>query len=166
MRNVVETAPLQIKGTASGETLSGEAGNDVLQGLGGNDYLYGELGDDMLRGGDGNDVVFGGGGRDHFVLDTRTNVRRNVDSFVDFEKGQDRIDLVKSIFKAIGRKGGLAKDAFHAGTHVTDAQDRILYDRKSGGLFYDSDGTGHAAAIQIAALQKNLKLSHKDFFVI
>ncbi|MET0427788.1 MAG: cadherin domain-containing protein, partial [Microvirga sp.] len=166
VRNVVETAPLQLKGTAAGETLSGESGNDLLQGFGGNDYLYGEAGNDILRGGAGNDVVFGGAGRDEFVLDTRPNARRNVDSFVDFAKGQDRIDLVKSIFKAIGRKGGLAKDAFHPGNHAADAQDRILYDRKSGGLFYDPDGTGHAAAIQIAALQKNLKLSHKDFFVI
>ena len=47
------------------------------------------------------------------------------------------------------------------------SSDRIGYDKKSGALYYDSDGNGAHAAVQIATLQKNLKgISNKDFFVI
>ena len=41
------------------------------------------------------------------------------------------------------------------------------YDKKTGAVFYDSDGKGGHAAVQIATLQKNLKgFSNLDFFVV
>ena len=36
----------------------------------------------------------------------------------------------------------------------------------TGGLFYDSDGTGAAAAIQFATLSKNLALTFTSFDAI
>jgi serralysin len=33
-------------------------------------------------------------------------------------------------------------------------------------LYYDADGTGSQAQVQIATLSKNLKMTYKDFFVI
>jgi serralysin len=47
-----------------------------------------------------------------------------------------------------------------------DREDRIVYDRTSGALSYDADGTGAAAQVRIATLGKNLKLAHQDFFVV
>ena len=69
-----------------------------------------------------------------------------------------RRDLLKT--------GALAKGAFHLGSAAHDASDRVFYDRKSGALYYDKDGTGGHAAIQIAVLSKNLKMSHADIFVL
>jgi serralysin len=47
-----------------------------------------------------------------------------------------------------------------------DREDRIVYDRTSGALSYDADGTVTAAPVKIASLGKNLKLAHQDFFVV
>ncbi len=42
----------------------------------------------------------------------------------------------------------------------------ILYDKATGGLFSDSDGTGAHAAVKIATLTNKPALSLPDFFVI
>ena len=42
----------------------------------------------------------------------------------------------------------------------------MIYNKKTGALFYDQDGNGSHGAIQFATLSKNLKLTHKDFFVV
>jgi serralysin len=47
-----------------------------------------------------------------------------------------------------------------------DANDRIIYDKKKGVLYYDQDGTGSKAAIEIATIKKGLKITEKDFFII
>jgi serralysin len=52
------------------------------------------------------------------------------------------------------------------GDHFKDKDDRILYYKQGGALFYDPDGSGSAKAVQFASLSKNLKISHKDFFVL
>ena len=46
------------------------------------------------------------------------------------------------------------------------AEDRIVYDKATGALFYDADGTGGAAQIRFATLAKGLKMTYADFFVI
>lgn len=166
VRNVVETNPLILKGTSAQDALAGEAGNDRITGLGRNDTLWGEAGNDTLIGGTGNDGLIGGSGKDVFVLDARPNVRTNVDTIYDFAPKDDTFHLSRKIFTKLPKKGALAKSAFWIGDHVHDASDRIIYSKKSGALFYDPDGTGHAAAIQIATLQKGLKLTYHDFFVI
>jgi Ca2+-binding RTX toxin-like protein len=61
----------------------------------------------------------------------------------------------------------LAKDAFHNGAKAHDATDRIIYNEKTGALYYDEDGKGAKTAIQIATLPKKLKtMSASDFFMI
>lgn len=47
-----------------------------------------------------------------------------------------------------------------------DATDRILYDQTTGKLFYDADGNGVKAAVQLATLQPGLTLTFADFLVI
>jgi len=166
VRNVVETTPLVLRGTSAKDSLAGEAGNDRISGLGRDDILWGEGGNDTLTGGAGNDALIGGAGKDVFVLDTRTNVRSNVDTVYDFTPKDDTFHLSRKVFSKLPKKGALSKSAFWTGDHVHDASDRIIYNKKTGALFYDPDGTGRAAAIQIATLQKNLKLTYHDFFAI
>jgi serralysin len=70
------------------------------------------------------------------------------------------------VFSHIAHKGVLARDAFYAGAAAHDASDRIIYNNKTGALFYDDDGIGQHAAIQIATLSTNLHLNNRDFYVV
>jgi serralysin len=85
---------------------------------------------------------------------------------VDFSVADDTIHLSKKVFSKITKKGILASSAFWIGDKAHDSNDRIVYNKKSGGLFYDADGKGPTKAIQIATLEKHLKLTAADFFVI
>ena len=166
IRNVVETTPLVKRGTAAGEQVVGESGNDKLYGLGGNDQIFGQDGNDTLYGGAGNDVLDGGNGKDVFVFDLKPTARTNLDHMQNFVAKDDTIHLSKKIFSKLAKKGLLSKDAFVIGDRVHDKEDRIIYYKKGGGLFYDPDGTGKAKAVQFASIDKNLGITHKDFLVI
>ena len=58
--------------------------------------------------------------------------------------------------------GKLTKAMFWTGKAAHDASDRIVYDKASGALYYDADGTGRAAQVKIATLKKGLALTEKD----
>jgi uncharacterized phage-like protein YoqJ len=47
-----------------------------------------------------------------------------------------------------------------------DKNDYIVFNKKSGKVFYDQDGSGSKAAVEIATLKKNLKMTYAEFFVI
>ncbi|MGO4706722.1 cadherin domain-containing protein [Microvirga sp. 2MCAF38] len=164
--DVVETTPFTLYGTPGVDFLQGEAGNDMIYGYAGNDTLRGEAGNDKLYGGAGKDILYGGDGQDIFVFDTKPNKKTNVDKIVDFSVKDDTIHLAKSIFKKITKKGVLKSSEFYAGAAAHDANDRIIYDKKTGALYYDADGTGSAAQVKIATLPKKLKMTHKDFYII
>jgi Ca2+-binding RTX toxin-like protein len=164
IRNVVETNPLVRTGTAKAETVTGESGHDRLSGLGGNDTLSGQIGNDTLLGGTGNDTLFGGDGKDVFVFDQKP-AASNRDAVADFVPVDDVVHLSKKVFSKLS-KGALSSKAFLIGDHFKDKDDRVLYLKKAGALFYDPDGSGSAKAIQFASIGKNLKITHKDFFVI
>ena len=163
--NVTELTPLVLHGTAAAEQVVGESGGDKIYGLGGNDTLFGQLGNDTLYGGAGKDTLLGGAGKDAFVIDTKPTAR-TIDWIYDFKAGEDKIYLPKAIFSHLARRGTLSKDAFVVSDHFADQNDRILYLKKQGALFYDPDGSGAAHAIQIATITANLHLKFSDFIVI
>ncbi|MBB3020458.1 Ca2+-binding RTX toxin-like protein [Microvirga lupini] len=153
------------------ESTSGSAANDVIKGGVGKDTLGGGLGHDTLWGGLGNDTLTGNSGKDIFVFATKTNKRTNVDKINDFVVKDDSIWLDNAVFTKIGkgsedRPGKLAKSMFWTGKAAHDSSDRIVYDKASGALYYDADGTGRGAQVKIATLKKGLGLTEKDFFVI
>ncbi|WP_052003089.1 calcium-binding protein [Microvirga sp. BSC39] len=145
----------RIDGSAVTNTLRGNLGSDVLNARGGNDWLYG---------GDGNDRLTGGTGRDGFVFDAAPNKKTNVDRIVDYSVKNDTIYLDDAAFVKL-KRGWLSAPAFHTGSKAHDKGDRVIYDKKAGALYYDSDGTGGAAQIKFATLAKNLKMTHSDFSV-
>ncbi|MDF2811527.1 MAG: hypothetical protein K0S56_2558, partial [Microvirga sp.] len=55
---------------------------------------------------------------------------------------------------------------FVEGKKAKDAEDRIVYDKKSGALYYDADGTGAKTQVKIATIANKTKLTYQDFFVI
>lgn len=156
----------QITGNAGANRLSGGGGNDKLYGLSGNDVLKGGRGNDVLYGGAGKDVLYGQGGRDKFVFDSKPNARTNVDTIKGFSVNDDSIHLENKVFTKVGKAGKLKTGAFWSGKAAHDGNDRIIYDKSTGALFYDADGTGGAGAIKFALLSKSLKLSASDFYVV
>ncbi|MGF9763255.1 hypothetical protein AAII07_49770 [Microvirga sp. 0TCS3.31] len=57
-------------------------------------------------------------------------------------------------------------DYFTVGDKAKDDNDYVVYDKKKGVLFYDADGSGAGAAVEIASLRIKASLTDKDFFVI
>ena len=52
-----------------------------------------------------------------------------------------------------------------AGAVAQDGNDYLIFDTKGGKLYYDADGSGAGAAIQIATLKSVTALSVSDFEV-
>ena len=133
-----------LTGDGSGNTLYGNGGNDQLFGLSGNDYIHGGDHSDTLSGGDGMDRLVGGTGRDTFRFDTTLHAG-NVDTVEDFSVAEDLIQLSRSVFGNLPAGNTLAASAFTIGSAATTASHRIVYNKATGELFYDADGSGMAA---------------------
>jgi Ca2+-binding RTX toxin-like protein len=154
-----------VTGGSGNDRLDGGAGADRLRGDSGNDRLLGGSGNDLLRGGSGLDTITGGTGRDSFVFDTAPGAR-HADRIADFKAADDTIRIDDAVFANLGT-GTLAKAAFARNTsgQATDRSDRIIYETDTGKLYFDRDGTGSAARVHVATLDKNLALTHADFLV-
>jgi serralysin len=152
------------------DVLIGGLGNDVLNGGAGNDALNGGNGNDILNGGMGNDTLTGGIGKDVFIFNTALTA--NVDTIPDFNPIDDTVRLENAIFKALTLTGTLAVNAFRTIGHdivlpaVINNDYRIVYNHDNGAVFYDADGDGSVATVQIAILGINLALTNADFLVI
>ena len=146
-----------VTNTGAAATFTGSALDDWLTGGTGNDTLLGGNGADQLRGGAGNDTLTGGAGADFFIFDTTPSATTNKDTITDFVSGTDKLEFSKAIFTGLSSAalGGLTSDAFWSGSSVTaahDATDRFVYNTATGALYYDADGIGGTAAIQVALL--------------
>jgi cysteinyl-tRNA synthetase, unknown class len=156
-------ANLTLTGDSYANTLTGGAGNDKLYGMGGNDKLAGNAGGDRLDGGKGNDTLIGGSGADTFVFNASGS--KNFDKITDFEHGIDHLALDHTVFGSAGSVGQLLDSAFWEGTRAHDANDHIIYNSATGAVYFDPDGTGRAAQVQIAVVQLGVHLDHTDFSI-
>lgn len=155
-------------GKGGGTKGIGNALDNFIAGSKGNDVLKGRDGNDTLQGGPGRDVLTGGKGADRFLFDTALDKKTNVDRITDFERKKDKIVLDADIFAGL-EIGKLGKEAFvkNKKGKAKDADDRILYAKKSGALFYDEDGKGGVKAVKFAVLDDGpSQLSQTDFLVV
>jgi ELWxxDGT repeat protein len=160
-----------LTGAAGDDTLNGKAGSDRLIGAEGNDTLDGGKGNDYLQGGLGNDILTGGAGRDVFVFDKAIYATNNLDVITDFDSGRDKIQLSQAIFSALSGDH-LNRAQFWVSANQTaahDASDRVIYNSTNGALYYDDDGIGGDAAVQIAFIGQTAHhpaVAFSDFQVI
>ncbi|NBJ12463.1 hypothetical protein [Microvirga arsenatis] len=163
--------------------------NDVIKGSKtGNfkDTFFGGLGDDKLWGGYGNDTLWGGVGKDVFVFDGKlgtssTDRRVNYDTIKDYSVKDDSIWLDNDLFKSNKKLYGLIKKGteiiplkmdkkfFTVGAKAKDQDDYFVYDSKKRVLYYDADGSGSKAAIEMANFTNNKALrgfNHKEVLFI
>jgi Ca2+-binding RTX toxin-like protein len=146
------------------EKIVGTTGNDALTGSVNKDSLSGEAGNDRLNGGAGSDRLTGGTGQDAFIFKNKLG-STNVDRISDFSVKDDTIHLENKIFSKLTKTGTLKKGFFTIGSEAKDANDHLVYNNKTGKLYYDADGSGAQAQVQFATLSKNLKMTEKDFFI-
>ncbi|TRU22914.1 MAG: hypothetical protein EWV81_17410 [Microcystis aeruginosa Ma_SC_T_19800800_S464] len=158
LENLTLTGTANINGT--GNTL-----NNIITGNSGKNTLTGSAGNDTLIGGTGNDTITGGAGSDRFTFNNRNE---GIDTITDFLSSQgDKIAV-----SAAGFGGGLAAGVaittaqFVLGTTALNASNRLIYNTITGGLFFDGDGTGTIAAIQIATLSSKPTLTASDIVVL
>jgi Ca2+-binding RTX toxin-like protein len=144
---------------------TGNALDNIIRGNSAANILRGGSGDDKLYGRAGNDVLRGGEGQDGFCFDTPLGASTNVDRILDFDRGDDTIFLDRDVFRKVAA-GTLSADAFHVGKSAADAEDRIVYDKSSGKIFYDADGSGGGAAILFAQVTAGTTLTNADFVAV
>jgi Ca2+-binding RTX toxin-like protein len=169
-----------IQGTTSNDTLIGNAKDNVLYGdpepfiedfppPGGDDNLNGRDGNDTLVGGFGRDTLTGGSGSDTFIFNY---AEEGIDRITDFSSANDTIQVVRADgpfdrrFSGELQLGAITDDQFFLGAAAHDSSDRFIYNRSSGALYFDPDGTGSNAQIQLATLDNNALLSANDIVVI
>lgn len=132
--------------------------SNVLNGLDGADTLDGGAGADTLVGGNGDDVLVGGAGVDRFEFTSSESGR---DTITDFIMAEDKIAL-----KSFGLGPLQAGINFIVDTGPSTAQATLIYHTSTGVLSFDSDGTGAAAAVEIALLSTKPGLTVTDFVIL
>ncbi len=145
-------------------TKTGNDDDNRLTGRSGDDLIDGKGGDDMIWGKDGSDILAGGAGEDNFTFDTKPG-SDNIDSILDFDAEDDTIRLNDSVFSELER-GELSEENFVIGAAAKDSDDYIIYNNKTGALYYDADGEDSAVAVQFGVIENLAKLASADFFVI
>jgi len=160
--------PGVINGTAGNDNLLGGAGNETLNGLAGNDSLNGGGGNDSLNGGSGNDTLTGGIGADTFVLADARGAT-NIDRITDFARG-DRVSISASAYAgltpgAVNATQFIEARSTRAPVVAATAATRLIFDRDTGNLFHDPDGTGTQTMQQILSVSNGYRLLSTDFTV-
>lgn len=154
-----------LDGGDGADRMSGGAHNDRLIGGFGNDTIMGDAGDDTITGGAGADRLTGGTGFDLFVFLDKAH---GIDAITDFNPAEDSFQISRIGFDNALPFGALAALNFVAnalGT-ATAATAQILYATNSGRLYFDADGTGPMARVQIATLLGAPAITEADFIVI
>ncbi len=158
-----------LRGLEGADTIAGGSGRDSLYGGIGNDAVFGGADDDVVYGGLGNDRLTGGAGSDAFVFNSLPNGATNRDQIVDFNAVDDVMNIENFVFKALGvATGGLAAGKFWSSSTgaAHDADDRIVYNKTTGVLIYDANGSAAGGAVALATLLNHAVITAADFLVI
>ncbi|WP_262295999.1 family 16 glycosylhydrolase [Microvirga sesbaniae] len=149
----------------------------ILVGTSAKNTLAGQSGDDIINGKSNRDVLVGGAGSDAFVFDTKL-AKSNTDTIKDFTARDDAIWLDKDLFKSNksfykslktateDNPIKLSKAFFTADGKAKDGNDYLVYNKKSGVLSYDKNGSEAGGLVEIAKLSNKAAISHLDIFII
>ena len=156
-----------IVGGSAADVLKGDELANVFKGSEGNDKLKGYAGNDKLEGGTGLDTLVGGSGKDKFVFATGLDA---ADHIKDFSHADDTIVLDNSVFAAFVSTGDITSKMFHANASGHDAHTAkqfLIYDKADHSLWYDADGNGAGAAVEVAIFDNGIKnLDYHDFRIV
>lgn len=143
--------------------MTGNGLNNFIFSNAGKDLLQGMAGKDTISGGDGNDTLVGGSGKDVFVFDTKLNKSNNLDRVMGYKVADDTIWLDRQIFRKLVKAGPLSKSSFVEGAKAKDSNDFIGYDKSTGYLWYDANGSAPGSQVYFAKLKADLLMSASEF---
>lgn len=146
--------------------VKGREGDDLLVGGDGNQVLKGGKGNDLIGGGQEKDKLYGGNGKDTFFFDFSGAGNEAVELPVthrikDFDSEDDTIALS---FKGL-EPGFLDSDLFKKGPEATSEDHRIIYDKDTGKLYFDDDGSGDFDQIHFGSVKAGTTVKASDFIV-
>jgi Ca2+-binding RTX toxin-like protein len=124
------------------------------------DKLTGDGGSNVLSGGPDKDTLTGGGGADTFYF---ANAKEGIDTITDYSG--DKIGLSQDSFSLTSLQDGVNFIAENAPLS-RGAESTILYDTKTGALYWDPDGTGSQAPVEFAILTGHPHLAAGDFLLM
>jgi Ca2+-binding RTX toxin-like protein len=162
-----------LNGGDSADSLVGGNGNDSIIGGDGSDNIQGGAGADVIDAGDGADTVLGGDGIDNITLGAGADILKfdstdAVDVITDYSSSDDVIQLDILTFDGFSATGAISSGQILVGAGVTAATDttqRLIYDTTADNLYYDADGSGGVAAVQIATFNDET-LSAAEFVIV
>ena len=128
--------------------------------------IKGNSGANKINGGSGNDTLYGGAGRDIFVFDKALNARTNKDRIMDWSAPSDTIQLENAVFKKLTKTGTLSASFFRLGSKALDANDYVGYNKATGDLWYDANGSAAGGQVVFANFGKGKAIAYNDFVVI
>jgi Ca2+-binding RTX toxin-like protein len=161
------TAGITTFAVAGFENLVGGAGHDSLRGNSGTSTgINGGAGNDTIQGGTAVDTFTGGAGNDTFVF---VDAAQGKDVFTDFSNG-DKLQIDRAGFGGgLGSldAGALLDASFlvvgTAPTVSTGVHGQFLYNTTNDTLYWDDDGTGGNAAVEIGQFGSSVVLKLADF---
>ncbi len=142
----------------------GFAGQDNVSGNAGQNRLYGGADSDRLNGLAGNDLLNGGTGADQFIFASALNTKTNVDKITDFKHAEDEIALLQSTFAKIGPT--LSASELRFGTKAADGNDYLIYDKKTGSLYYDTNANATGGQTLFATLKAGTVIDIDDITLL
>jgi Ca2+-binding RTX toxin-like protein len=151
------TGAISLSGNGLANTITGNIGRNTIKAGSGND---------TLKGGKGNDVLYGGAGSDKFVFNTAPSKTTNKDLIKDWSAKYDTIQLENAVFKALKKTGTLSKSYFVLGSKAKDGNDYVGYNKTTGDLWYDPNGSKVGGQVAYANIGKSKAVDYKDFVVI
>ena len=157
-----------LRGQSGEDRLLGEAGNDTLSGGRGDDELEGGKGNDKLSGDEGSDTLTGGIGNDAFIYASLADVGDLITDFSSNATGNnDRLEFAGAAFGNLA-EGVLQKAQFQSSNAAValTADIRFLFERDTGILRFDADGSGDEAAVIVATLDGSAILRFNDIVII
>lgn len=144
-------------------------GNAAIDGTGneGANTITGNDAANVLNGRAGKDVLKGGGGADIFVFDV-LETSANRDTIKDFVSGEDHIRLAISAFTGLAAygTGALQAGELAFGKAATAPGQHLIYNSANGALYYDVDGSGGAAQVEIVRLTGHPTLVAGDIVLV
>lgn len=174
MRDVFDWLPTNrpatiTKGGNEADVMAGGEGRDILFGRGGNDLL---IGDPDVNSGGSRDILVGGQGADHFHFQFIPTIARDSDVILSFKPSRDAIVLDFDFLPADPDKpkygaylDKLDPESFVVGNKAKDADDFVIYRKKTGALFIDVDGNGAGEMHKIAIFANKADLKAGDIII-
>lgn len=151
---------------------SGEAKGDTFKNIesifapGSDDRIVASnTGGIRLNGGFGSDTLIGGDGRDGFVF-ADNPYGEHIDVVKNFDPENDTIYIGTHFFEALFGLGSRLPKEFFTTSEATSVDHHIIYDKRTGSLFYDGDGDSSSVAVKIADFADGTALSHIDIRLI